>query len=281
MEKALKPEDLSELSSEDESESEDEDQFVGSELSMHMLTIIDILADLYKLSFKIRNAATRTNTLKSTLFKEIDEETKIDKFEQYAHYDHSHVLESFTYLRKHLMEQMTRILPESSEEAQEGMYLVQRLATTITRRRRALQYWQRHTKKLAVEPDAPEGEAVSPWPRTSSVPVKVMADQIPVQVTQRIQPAVHLTVPRSILSGTDATTYDRTLDNSFETESVISSVSTAFSVHGSAVDLPPPPVAALRKSEFLCPYCGIVCPSRQGKKRAWKYVSLTFHNLKS
>jgi|SRR5215469_610013 len=46
-----------------------------------MLTVTDILADLYKLPFKIRNAATRTKSLKPTLYEEIDEETKIDKLQ--------------------------------------------------------------------------------------------------------------------------------------------------------------------------------------------------------
>lgn len=248
LEKLPKPEYLSDDSSEEESEIENEDRLIATELSQHVLTVMDILADLYKLSFRIRSAVTRTKSLKPTLYKEIDEETRVDKFEEYAHYDYNHVLESFKQLRKDTAERMSKILFESSEKELEGMYLVERLAITITKRRRVLCYWQRHAKKLLDAPDVPKGDTV---PKGATA---------------------HLNASQ-LLSGTEATTYDRKLDDSLDRQSVISYVSTAFDVHGNVVDLPPAPVAASRGSEFVCPYCGIVCPSRHGKNRAWRYFS--------
>jgi len=112
---------LSEESSGDESETGNDDELIVPELNLHMLTVMDILADLYKLSFKIRNAATGAKSLKSTLYKEIDEETKIDKFAEYATYDRGHVLETFKQLRKDAAEQKPRILPKTPEIEQEGM----------------------------------------------------------------------------------------------------------------------------------------------------------------
>ena len=260
LEKLPKPEYLSEESSEDESETGNEDELIATELSQHMLTIMDILADLYKLSFRIRNAATKTKSLKPALYKEIDEETNVDKFAEYANYDHSHVLESFKQLRKDAAQQMSSILPRTSEDEQE-MYLAERLAITITRRRRALRYWQRHAKKLADAPTLPQSYSVS---------MNVVADPNAGQ----LQLAGHITalslMEKSILSGTEATTYDRKLDDSLDTQSVISYASTAFGLHGNSICLPPPPVAASRGAEFLCPYCGIICPSRHGKNRAWR-----------
>ena len=261
LEKLPKLEYLSEESSEDESETGNEDELIATELSQHMLTIMDILADLYKLSFRIRNVATKTKSLKPALYKEIDEETNIDKFAEYANYDYSHVLESFKQLRKDAAEQMSSILPETSEDKQEEMYLAERLAITITKRRRALQYWQRHAKKLA--------DAIPVLPQSYSVSINVVANPNAGQLSQRPQPAGHIAalslMEKSILSGTEATTYDRKLDDSLDTQSVISYASTAFGLHGNSICLPPAPVAASRGAEFLCPYCGIICPSRHGR----------------
>jgi len=269
LEKLPKPEYLSEESSEDEPETGNEDELIATELSQHMLTIMDILADLYKMSFRIRNAGTKTKSLKPALYKEIDEETNIDKFAEYANYDHSYVLESFKQLRKDAAEQMSSILPETSEDEQEEMYLAERLAITITKRRRVLRYWQRHAKKLADAPDA-----VPTLPQSYSVSMNVVADPNAGQLPQRHQPAGQIAalslMEKSILSGTEATTYDRKLDDSLDTQSVISYASTAFGLHGNSICLPPAPVAASRGAEFLCPYCGIICPSRHGKNRAWK-----------
>ena len=268
LEKLPIPEYLSDDSSEDESEIENEDRLMATELSQHMLTVIDIIADLYKLSFRIRSAATRTKALKPTLHKEIDEETRLDKFEEYAHYDHKHVLESFKQLRKDTVERMSKTFLESSEEELEGMYMVERLATTITKRRRALCYWQRHAKKLLDPPDVPKGD---------TIPKVVTAHLNAGQLRQQLQPvAASSVIEQSILSGTEATRYDPKLDDSLDRQSVVSYVSTAFDVHGNVVDLPPAPLAASKGSEFVCPYCGIVCPSRHGKNRAWRYFSLLY-----
>ncbi len=257
LEKLPKPEYLSDDSSEDKSEIEYEDILIATELSQHMLTVMDILADLYKPSFKIRSDVTSTQSLKPTLYKEIDEETGVDKFEEYTQYDYNHVLGSFKKLREDTAERMSKILFESSEEELEGMYLVKRLAITITKRRRALCYWQRHAKKLLDAPDVPKGDTVS-----RSATAHLNTGQLRQQ--------------QSILPGTEATRYDPKLDDSLDGPSVISYVSTAFDVHESVVNLPPAPVAASRGSEFVCPYCGIVCPSSHGENRAWRYFSFLY-----
>ena len=110
LEKMPEPEYSSEESSEDGSEAEKEDEITPTELGQHMLTIADVLADLYKLSFKIRNAAVRPKSLKPTLYKEIDEDTNIDKLGEYSRYDFNHVFESFEQLRKD-NGQKTSIIP--------------------------------------------------------------------------------------------------------------------------------------------------------------------------
>lgn len=270
LEKLPIPEYSSDDSSEDESESEDEDGIIATELSQRMLTVVDINAALYKLSFMIQNAVTRAKFLKPTLYEEVDQETGVDKFGEYAKYDHDHVLESFNQLRKDAAKRMSKIFSESSEEEPEGTYLVERLAITITKRRRALCYWEKHAKELfALDVLKGSNEAVLALPRSSSVPIGATPHLNADQLLQQPQPVVNFTTPnvmeQSILSGNEA-------DDSHDPQSVISSASTASDVDGNIVDLPPAPVAALRGSEFICNYCGIVCPSRHGKNKAWRYV---------
>ena len=164
----------------------------------------------------------------------------------------------------------------------EGMYLVDRLATTITHRRRALMYWGKHAKKLGDIPGGLKGrtERAIPLPQSSSTLKKTVANP---NIGQSYHTTVHMTASsltvESMLSGTEATTYDRKLDDYPNTQSVISYATTAFDSRGNSVDLPPPPAAATRGFEFLCPYCGVVCPSRHGKHRAWRYVPFVLHTV--
>ena len=90
MEKLPKPDDSGDESSEEESEEEDSDEELPTELGLHMTTITEILADLYKVSFRIQNTATRPKSLKPSLYQEVDEETGVDKFSVYADFDKRH-----------------------------------------------------------------------------------------------------------------------------------------------------------------------------------------------
>ncbi|KAF2220082.1 hypothetical protein BDZ85DRAFT_204362, partial [Elsinoe ampelina] len=75
---------------------------------------------------------------------------------------------------------------------------------------------------------------------------------------------------KTIFSGTEATKFVEDLDAPVEAQSVLSYASSAFAVDDDGVLLPKPPKTDLRATEFLCPYCGITCPIRQAKGKAWK-----------
>lgn len=236
-----------------------------------MTMITEILGDLYKVSFRIRNSSTRPRPLKSSLYKDIDEETGVDKFEIYAKFDRRHIEECFIQLRKEAAEKLNMDPSEAAKIPEEDKFLIKRLAATLTEHRKVFRYWQRHAKKLAT---GPEGvQKLGPF---QSFPVAVPNDteQTPeaqrlIQGPQRVQiaPASSVTV-KTILSGTVATEYNRSLDD--DTQSVISYASTSYDVNGDVVDLPFPPATAFKQTEFLCPYCGIVYPSRLAQPRAWK-----------
>ena len=270
-EKLPKPEDSE--PSDEESEEEELDEEPPTELGLHMTTITEILGDLYKISFRIRNSATRPRPLKPSLYKEVDEETGVDKSTMYADLDKRHVEESLIQLRKEAAERMDMDPAEAAKILEEDMFLINRLAVTLTERRKVLRYWQRHAKKLATEPK--EVKELVPV-QSSSMAVlnhngQTLNTQGSVEGSQHVQiaPAPSATA-KTILSGTVATGCHRKPDDMLDTKSVMSYASTSSDVDGNSVDLPSPPAIAFKQTEFLCPYCGIVCPSRYAKRRAWR-----------
>ncbi|KAK6541415.1 hypothetical protein TWF694_007227 [Orbilia ellipsospora] len=258
-----RPEDSSsECSSSEESESDDE---LPKELVLHMGAINEILSDLYKLSFKIRNSSTRpTSNLRIELYSEVDEETGIDKFAAYEEFDKRYIEDSLRQLRQDATKEMETISPEITETDQ---YLIHRLVATMNKRRKTLRYWQRHANKLAVVPKEPK-EIVKPPRGLELKPAytEIRSVEKPGKQIQLL-PSV---VAKTILSKTEATKFDKRLDDVLETQSVISYASRATDIYENDVELPAPPAAAFNGPEFLCPYCGIVCPARHGERRAWK-----------
>lgn len=112
----------------DEEEPE-EDEGVGSrtELEMRLFEITDIIANLYKISLRIR-----TPTIRST-YKPKDAETGDELMNAYARYDVHHVREVIRQLRQ----------PHQEEVESDQDYLIDRLSYGITLRRRHFKYWKR------------------------------------------------------------------------------------------------------------------------------------------
>ncbi|KAK3341839.1 WD40-repeat-containing domain protein [Lasiosphaeria hispida] len=269
---------------------------IRTELGQNMSEIIHILSDLFRLSFKIRNPATRSTTqsaLKALLHKEmiqLDEATSIDLLASYASFDHGHVQESFRELRRSVRGGAEASQPANPaefgatpasparpntgsaevEDGATGHHLIERWSKSITNRRRYFAYWRKHAQKLARD----EGETVEdqPLPRQLN---SLLADANTIQAATPINSLSQLTaVPsiagKTILSGTEGTVYDRKLDADIDTQSMISYTSTAYSTGGSMADLPPPPSTKPTQSEFTCPYCWVVCPVRHAKGKHWR-----------
>lgn len=236
----------------DVSDSSDDDSSLNpnktrrTELGLHLSTIAAVIADLYKLSFKIRAPSSRTIPLKAALYKEIDNETGVDIFSTYSLYDRSHVEESLRQIRKGR-------LSSQSDLQLEYQFLTDRLAKAITNRRRYFRYWSRHAQKLAENEEDYELMQKKPSQSITSKPAVSMAS-------------------RTILSGTEATRYDRKVDNQLETKSIISYATTAYDLNGDTVNLPPAPSLSAMQAEFTCVYCCVTCPARHAKGKSWRYV---------
>jgi hypothetical protein len=231
------------------------------ELNGRFLEIEDVIENLYKLSFKIRNTKYRSLTTKAVSITEIDPDTEQDLFSAYANFDFQHVLESLDHLRIPAKQKVPEISEHSSDD-----FLINRLAKAITNRRRYFAYWQRHALKLSSITDEQVFEQLIPSLIASvKVGVRELQPTLPAPLSRLLLPG-----PKPTLSGTEFSKYDRDMDAQVDSESVISYATTAYDVDGKSPELPLPPSDAASKEEFLCPYCWVVCPSRQGRGKSWR-----------
>jgi hypothetical protein len=248
----------------DSDRDEDEDDEGGveskSELKQRVASIHDILSDLYKLSFKLRNPSTKPRQSKSSVYAEIDRETGVELFSEYQKFDRLYVTELFRQLRM-----------DSQNCAGDDEYLIHRLSCAITFRRRQFRYWRRHGSKLAQDHSISDSQSQRPHRSsehgTTRDPEQLLKDAHKKLIRANDIPTI---VSRSIFSGTEATTYDKQLDDLLETQSIISYATTAYDMNGKSVSLPAPPAVASKGNGFVCPYCTILCPSKHGSGRAWR-----------
>jgi hypothetical protein len=289
-----------------DSDSDSDSDVEGSfELVQLYRAIKAVLTDLYKVSFKIRNASTRLSSSRALLYKEVDPESGIDLFESYSTFDQIYVQEFLLSIRE--LRNATNAIPNLHlESLKPGLitslqhsgismddidtshrlvkdkadsdddYLIDRLARAITNRRRYFGYWRRHALKLAQEHEIPEPTVQKAMINEVDEPAGLSAtlnpnfnliDQSLPMIEAKLKPG-----QKTILSGTDATKFDPKLDDKLDAETVISYATTAKGTDGKAVAIPSPPLEASLMPEFNCPYCWITCPSKQGKGKAWRYV---------
>ena len=95
-----------------------------------------VIDKLYRLSFKIRNPATRIGFSKASHYREVDHETGVDLIQQFEAADHRHLNEVVASLRRVL-----------SEECADD-FLVRRLARANTLRRQQIKKWKNHSTKM-------------------------------------------------------------------------------------------------------------------------------------
>jgi hypothetical protein len=261
----------------DDSGSDDEDCGINTrtELGQSTLSIIGILSDLFKLAFMIRNPTTRASghaSSKPLLFKklvDVDGTAAVDAMACYAEFDRRYVEESFRELRRSVhgrprsdMDALTGTVSKATSEMSshqdqgleaESGYLIDRWSKSLTNRRRYLAYWQNHAQKLAREDD---DKAQLEVPDPKPLPLEA--------------PAAPTLAGKTILSGTEASTYDRRLEDDMEALSLASYTSTAYGPDGAAAELPRPPPIGPDQTEFQCPYCCVACPARHASGKAWR-----------
>ena len=233
-----------------EESSEDEDIFMSYQegsISTIVLGNAKLTIDrLYKLSFKIRNPATRLGFSKARSYHAIDEETGINLMERYAEFDVRHVAEivapywgmSWEYCKSH--------------------NLVKRLAKANTNRRRQFGQWQRHKSKL----ESAGKRFVQTINKRSNLEAAPSLFHIPQGPEKNA-----LSLPST------ATRLDEDNVNWDDTASAFSSSTYAVTFtedDEKNINVPPLPEKLCADKEFECPYCHILCPSRLSNKMAWE-----------
>ena len=205
-----------------------------------------IIDRLYKLSFKIRNPATRLGLSNAKSYREVDEETGVDLMDWYASFDLRHVVKILAQCW------------QKSEQECESHYLVQRLARTNTLRRRQFGHWRRHRLKLESadkafaqtmrnETNVQANSTLLKIPGGS----EIGALSLPSAATRLDENNVKLNDTASITSGS---TYAGLFTDDDENR----------------ICIPALPKKLCTGKEFECPYCHVLCSKRISNKTAWE-----------
>ncbi|KAF6818479.1 ankyrin repeat protein [Colletotrichum sojae] len=284
LEEALTRDFSSELEySSDDSSSDESDpgsSNTRTELGQNTAEVDHILSSLVRVSFRIRSHATRTATLshKALAYKHMvptEGTNMVDLFEAYSSFDELHVQEFFLQIRR-LVAEEGRASPSLQTQTPTPGHkdinnsLIERLSRSITTRRRIFAYWRRHARKLA-KPETPsrptEADDRRAPPAISVANLANLLESSDLGVKSRgsqVPSSARLT----LLSGTEATVYHQRPDDT-DAVSTVSYSSTAFDAEGNYNKIPPPPSLAPGQHEFVCPYCHVLCPAKDARRKHW------------
>lgn len=135
--------------------------------------------------------------------------------------------------------------------------LTLRLARAVTLRRRQFRYWRRHREKLGVstvteEPQVPiEVERPEGLQRHNTT----LAQAAEITLDAQLKPTQSQRTGRTLLSGTEATHHQQSLDEIVDSKSVTSYAVTVKDISGRGIEIPSPPKTATGDKDFECPYC--------------------------
>lgn len=241
-----------------------------------MKDVVDINDSLYRLATKIRNPATRLQSVKARAFRRLDTESGIDVIDVYKKLDLHHAQEVLWGYRDPK--------PTDSEWAHsseplnlndEKENLARRLAQANTFRRQQFGYWRKHRDKNIKEtadaldqlPTLLSGQKNSPQDKSRNIPQPALLPGPRTIVTlSRPSTATHLQNP-SRFGGDDV----------LSTTSVRTIAPSALDVRDEEVEVPSPPEAIKRVAKigrhFQCPYCFMLCSASQLQPDAWRFVS--------
>ncbi|KAL8863350.1 MAG: hypothetical protein Q9178_000030 [Gyalolechia marmorata] len=233
----------------------DDDEFESYQDSSLTETALEnvngIIDRLYRLSFKIRNPATRLGFSKARKYQEIDNETGEDLIKIFALFDRQHIEQVFLEFRKE----------REPEDAQEH-YLVERLAKANTRRRQQFKQWKTQRIKIeATSNTAKEFDFLIPSSKTTGME----QNPVPEGMLASGQPAPSMPSTVTRLDPAVATLDDTTSTISTSTYARVSKEADF------ALAIPRLPKKLSLNKEFECPYCHIMCSGRTRNPQPWNH----------
>lgn len=215
---------------------------------------------LYRLSVAIRRPSIASQNLKAANFAIRDEDGN-DVGKQFADF-------ALTWI--------THQFPEAPP------VLRQRLAKSVTIRRKRFLYRQSHQKKLGkksflVPPPRP-GRLSSPGNAASTVVSRTVVEPTVAHTHSKSKSALR---PK-LLSQTSASR----ISNKFRTQDIFETPSRAPTVFSGAftqqdtILIPDPPKPAAGSKEFECPYCCMILPIKEATRSSWRYVRFSVTHSK-
>lgn len=222
----------------------DKEGHMNSRLWEDLQTVEDTIARLNVLSTAIRRSGERSRASKADLYEVIEyvDDVKINvtnEFQKYA----------------------SRIVAREIPDA--DLFLKERLAVSIARRRNRFLYWKRHDKtsniyvKKVLSPELVKELEMTQQAKMSQAENSNMKNQ------SRSRDE------RTIMTGFTATTFEA---QNFQkpTESAKGSVRPPASVRWkNRAEFPKPPKIGIKQSHFVCPICLILNPVKEAKGELW------------
>ena len=221
-----------------------------SAIDLVLESITDALDRLFRLATKVRNPSTRQIASRVYSYKDVDEATGVDVIDEYAKFDHQHILELFSYRGK-------------TASAGPNHYLVNRLSRANTFRRQQFGYWRRRRRKLQNVQSPPPVPTISVT-ETVQINLLIRTGEAaePVQALSRTATSKPYTA-----SALDPARIN--VDDNKSTVSVSEYAPTARGLNNEFINWPAPPPKLKGKKHFECPYCFTLCSSGYLEKRAW------------
>ena len=201
---------------------------------------------LYRLSFRIRNPATRLGFSEAKRYRLIAEDGT-DLTQSCAAID-----------LKHIDDLMAKHLKMSPEESR-NLFLVKRLAKANTNRRQQFGIWRIHRSKVEQWIKRTGGlKNIESHNETSTTSKQTLDTTSQPSTATRIQPATATSIDASI-----------GLDDSQSVFSSLTCSTWSKEDQGREIIIPRLP-DKVRGKDFECPYCYILCPGRISDGSAWK-----------
>ncbi|KAK8050706.1 hypothetical protein PG994_012436 [Apiospora phragmitis] len=210
---------------------------MDNELSFNLAEIVDLLSDLHRLSFRIRNPG----------------------YQKHSRYEKEDILRiNGLVVDFHLQ--------NGQELDSTFSYLIERVGVANTNRHRCFAYWKSHYLKLADVPRRAHASTPRAPYQTDLLPDPGMTR--PEALAVGMARTNTVSEQRTINSGTEATRFTQKLDFEWEAQSQVS-MSTSYDVEGEYTH-PPAPSIVTGSREHRCTYCHLACPVKHFKGQAWR-----------
>ncbi|KAL9116210.1 MAG: hypothetical protein Q9227_000581 [Pyrenula ochraceoflavens] len=254
-------------------ESEADDQGSLTELGLHLRSMTETITELYKLSFRIRDSTTTPTESQRILHPE-EQTTNFGDSRTRNENDRTCVEEIFIEARKEAAEIMQIDASTAARLTEDDSLFIDRIAATIAVRRSNMQHNREHAMQLLANP--PENAALSPVAGSANILARITENRsvsvsdVNDMVEQfRITGAQQDTMPAST---SDAVPIDTTKGTGDLTaEGLVAPYHrVSINANGRFMDIPGPPANALSQEPFICPYCGLVCPSHYSSPQNWR-----------